>query len=583
DPVALAAGGTLLFIGTWRYLVYIGPAWSPGRTGCPRCLLTRTVNSPFGPDRSGAHRPPSSPREAGAIAAGPGMLRQIELYARAAQAVAAADLTGSVLVMDASTGKLERQPLLPDSTCPVCALPGTDTLPAFTAPQVPLTKLAPATLRTARPDAEALRREYLFAGIGLFKQLRQDLQSPFGACSVELPSRWGAREPAIGRAPNYRDSRTIAVLEGLERYAGLHRGARVAAVRAPYAEVAARAVYPPALGTHPEESYRCEGFRYRPFHPDTEIDWVWAYSYRRRDRVLLPERAAYWGPRHDGEISFYHDTSNGCALGSSPEEAILHGLREVAERDSFLLTWYRRLALPEVIMDGDGCGRVAELLRRARLFTGFEFRCFLSTMEYGMPSVWLTAENTRSRGPAVFAGSGAHPDPVQAVAGGLYELVGIILATRHGFEQRRAEALRMLDDPRLIRRMPDHSLVGALPQARARFSFLLDAEHERIPLGQVPSTVRTGEADLRADLDAAIGGMLDAGLDVLAVDQTTSELRRNGLHCVRVVVPGLAPMTFGHLNRRTRNLPRLTEGTSLPYRDQLEPGEEVGCTPHPFP
>jgi ribosomal protein S12 methylthiotransferase accessory factor len=72
-------------------------------------------------------------------------------------------------------------------------------------------------------------------------------------------------------------------------------------------------------------------------------------------------------------------------------------------------------------------------------------------------------------------------------------------------------------------------------------------------------------------------------MDVLVVDQTMPELRRNGLTCCRVLVPGLVPMTFGHVNRRTRHLPRLTDGTGLPYRSLLAPGEEIGAVPHPFP
>ncbi|GAA3222687.1 hypothetical protein GCM10020256_30290 [Streptomyces thermocoprophilus] len=429
-----------------------------------------------------------------------------------------------------------------------------------------------------------MRGDYLFAGLGLFKELRQDLQSPFGACSVELPPRWGRREPAIGRAADYATSRTVAVLEGLERYAGLHRGGTLPPVRARYSEIADRALYPPDLGTHPEESYASEGFRYRPFDPDTEIDWVGAYSFRRDSRVLVPERAAFWGPRHDDEVSFFYDTSNGCALGSSVEEAVLHGLRELAERDAFLLTWYRELDVPEVALDGTDPA-LDHLLAKSRLFTGFGFRCFDATMEYGVPALLLTAENTGGEGPGLFAGCGAHPDPVQAVTGALHELVGTILATRDGYERRRPDALRMLDDPYLIRRMEDHSTVGALPEARDRFTFLLDRPRaeEPVPLGRVRSTLRTEENDLRADLYAAVSGVLDCGLDVLVVDQTMPELRRNGLTCVRVLVPGLVPMTFGHRNRRTRGLPRLTEGTTLPYRSLLapRPGDRRRTAPLP--
>ncbi|MFE3326095.1 TOMM precursor leader peptide-binding protein [Streptomyces sp. NPDC059176] len=603
----LVTGRPLLFVGTWRSLVYVGPVWVPGTPGCPHCVVTRTANSPFGPGLEGddsAEPPRAWSPGPEARAWGPGVLRLVEHHVHACLAGPLGTDTG-VVVVDAATGTVEQQTLLPDSSCPNCGVLRGDTAPVLTPPGVPLTKVGSTVLRTRSLDQEVVRRDYLYSGLGLFKELRQDLQSPFGACSVELPARWGRREPAIGRAADYRTSRTIAVLEGLERYAGLHRGGAAPPVRARYADVADRALYPPALGTHPEESYRSQGFRYSPFDPDTEVDWVWAYSFRRDDRVLVPERAAFWGPRHDDEVAFFYDTSNGCALGNSVEEAVLHGLRELAERDAFLLTWYRRLALPEVELAGADPA-LDHLLAKARLFTGFAFRSFNATMEYGIPALVLTAENRSGVGPRLFAGCGAHPDPVQAVAGGLHELVGTVLATRDAYERRRPEGLRMLEDPFLIRRMEDHSTVGALPEARSRFAFLLDAnaakatgdaggggsdgtdagsgtDPVRVPLARIPTTLRSDEPDLRADLYTAVSGILDRDLDVLVVDQTMPELHRNGLSCVRVLVPGLVPMTFGHRNRRTEGLPRLTEGIGVPYPSRLPSGVEIGSVPHPFP
>lgn len=574
-------GQSLLFVGTWRALVYVGPMWMPSRSGCPRCLVIRVANSPFGPDLDGETMPESSGRDTRTWSLRPAALGMVERYAQAALGGALL-APGRVLVLDTEAGTAEPQVLLPDSTCAGCGRPASSTLPSFTPTGTALPKLAPETLRTRQLDVATLGTDYLFPGLGLFKELRQDLQSPYGACSVELTTRWGRREPAIGRARSYADSRTIAVLEGLERYAGLHRGGRRAPVRAAYADVADRALHPPRLGVHPASSYAREGFRYRAFDPDIVVDWVWAYSFRTGGQVLVPERSAFWGPRHDQEVSFCYDTSNGCALGNSVEEAVLHGLREVAERDSFLLTWYRRLALPEVELPTDG--ELGALLRKAKLFTGFDVRCFQSTMEYRLPTFWLVACRSQpGDGPAVLAGSGAHPDPRQAVAGGLHELIGSILATRHSYPRRRPEALRMLADPTLVRRMEDHSLVGALPEARDRYSFLLDTAQPTVALDEVAATVAVHDPDIRGDLHQAVGDLLAVGLDVLVVNQTMPELARNGLHCTRVIVPGLVPMTFGHLNRRTEGLPRLTDGSDLPYRSQLAGGEEVGDVPHPFP
>lgn len=571
----------VLYVGHWRSVVYIGPLWRPGEPGCPRCLVARTANSPFGPDVDGHRVVRSSGTGQAPRTFGAGRLSAVGTLTAARLDGTARLPDSAVLVFDCLNGQVEPQPLLPDSVCPTCGdgRPR-DTVPEFADRALP--KLSPRTLRSRPLDHGAIERDYLFPGIGLFTELRLDLQSPFGACSVELPTRWGVREPAIGRSATYRDAQSIAVLEGLERYAGLHRGGHRETVRACYADVADRALYPPSLGLHPAQSYCTPGFRYRPFDPETVVDWVWAYSFASGDRLLVPERAAYWGRRPDPEVSFCYDTSNGCAVGATAEEATLHGLRELAERDSFLLTWYRRLALPEVSLADAADRTLRELVRRVELVTGFRIRAFLSTMEYGLPSFWLAAIGTGDCGPSVVAGSGAHPDPVQALLGGIYELAGTVLRVRESYPRERPAGLPMLDDPFLVQRMEQHCLVNCLPEARERFAFLLDSATEPVPLSEVPATVRTDE-DLRADLAAAVHGLLAAGLDVLVVDQTMPELAAAGLVCVKAIVPGLVPVTFGHLNRRTENLPRLAGAVPLPYRSQLPPSAEPGALPHPFP
>jgi ribosomal protein S12 methylthiotransferase accessory factor len=68
------------------------------------------------------------------------------------------------------------------------------------------------------------------------------------------------------------------------------------------------------------------------------------------------------------------------------------------------------------------------------------------------------------------------------------------------------------------------------------------------------------------------------------VDQTTPEHRASGLSCVKVVIPGALPMTFGHDFRRVDGIARLQQVPHLlGYRDApLEPSG-VNPDPHPFP
>src|SRR6266702_726042 len=69
--------------------------------------------------------------------------------------------------------------------------------------------------------------------------------------------------------------------------------------------------------------------------------------------------------------------------------------------------------------------------------------------------------------------------------------------------------------------------------------------------------------DLTDDLTVVLRRLRRHGLDVVVVDQTTPEHRAGGFSCVKAIVPGTLPMTFGHDNRRTYGLPRLFQVPKL--------------------
>ena len=120
-----------------------------------------------------------------------------------------------------------------------------------------------------------------------------------------------------------------------------------------------------------------------------------------------------------------------------------------------------------------------------------------------------------------------------------------------------------------FQQMDEHSLLYACPEVRHRLDFLWAGD--TTPFRAPDSDFL--HADLREDMQALIHRYLDSGLDVIIVDQTTPEHRSESLHCVKAIVPGTLPMTFGHDYRRLDGLPRLSRLLTGAINDQ----------PHPFP
>lgn len=477
---------------------------------------------------------------------------------------------------------------LPDSSCPWCARRPDDTAEAATVRLQPRPKSDPTAYRVNKGASlrPLLEEHYTPGPTSVFDQAFFSLDNPFAVCSVSIPLRLGHNEVGIGRSFSFEHSRTTAMLEGLERYAGWHSGGKKITVRAPYQEVKAQALDPMILGHHDDESYDSPGFPFVRFDPAQSWDWVWGYSFAQQRPILVPARYAYYGLQYENpqERGTVYEISNGCALGSVLEEAILYGIFEIIERDAFLMTWYARLPLPEVDLTTCQDMETRLMVERLTSATGYRLRVFDATLETGIPSVWSVAMNQRPDGPAIVCAGGAHLDPYRAIQGTLHELAGTVVNMENHYRTLRPRVLPMLDDPLKVTQMEEHAQINCLPEAAPRFAFLTEQGRAPVPMSAAFSGALAPAPDLTDDLQRALARITGCGLDVIVVDQTTPELERAGVVCVKVIIPGMLPMTFGHRMRRVRNLPRLLD---LPARLGFSPRPldiaDINPYPHPFP
>jgi ribosomal protein S12 methylthiotransferase accessory factor len=400
------------------------------------------------------------------------------------------------------------------------------------------------------------------------------------------PTGWPERdrtEIGIGRATDRETSGLAAVLEAVERRAGTHPSARRPAVRGSYAELAEHALDPRELGLLPADN----ALGYPRFHPDLELEWVWGYSFGRSAPVLVPRTYAFYGHTltADAERPLVYETSNGCALGSCLEEAALHGLLEVAERDAFLLTWYARMPAPRVALDSARSVELRLLAERVERTYGYRVLAFDTTVEHGIPSVAVLAVDAAPAPdrPAVMCAAAAHLDPEQACLAALGELALLVAHQVREYASRAELAAAMVADADLVREMDHHALLYGHADTVPRWDFLLRGNEERT-FGESFSDRPEPAADLREDLLEVVGRYRKADLDVIIVDQTGPEQRAADLAVVKAIVPGTLSITFGHRNRRVHGLPRLhTVPMLLGHRSTPLPAAEVNPHPHPFP
>ena len=566
----------------------IGPLVRPDTPGCSRCADIRRMIA--GSDRQEMWEFQMR------MAAGEGVLRDAwasrtglsqmaTLICKEVQRVLQGEpsnLEERVFITNLRTLTNSSHLFLPDPLCPMCSSIPDDTseLAQIRLESSPKMNGDGYRCRSMDELKTVLVKDYLDYRTGVMNGKMQDFTLPFADVLVNMPL-FGADEGVAGRSNSYEMSELTAILEGLERYCGIEPRGKRKVVRDSYHNLENQALNPTRVGLHEKDQYEKPHFPFKPFHPDDPMNWVWGYSFLQERPILVPELLAYYSLGY-GE-GFVYETSNGCALGGSLEEAIFHGIMEVVERDSFLLTWYARLPLPRLDLSSANDKELQLMVDRIREVAGYDLHFYNSTMEHGIPSVWAVAKNRKSKGVNLICAAGANPDPVRAVKSAIYELAGMMFRHDEKLEENRQKYERMLQDPFAVRTMEDHGMLYGLREAEERLNFLLD-DHRPLRTFAEEFKQPPANTDLKDDLQDILNRFRQLNLEVIVVDQTTPIIKRNGLFCVKVLIPGMLPMTFGHHLTRVKGLERVLKvPMQLGFMKMPLSFEQLNPYPHPFP
>ncbi|MGW2256490.1 TOMM precursor leader peptide-binding protein [Streptomyces sp. NPDC001780] len=518
-----------------------------------------------------------------------------------------------IRLVDLRTLSVRRYPLVPDPECPDCATPATDSAEAAALTLLPAPKHRPGTFRVRPVESYAIEVAAFANPVcgALGPSVVHDVSSTTTSATIGCFSMrsgsylretfWG------GHADTFGHSDRIGVLEGMERYAGMRARARTTGVIGTLDEFGGDAVDPRRVGLYTDDFYHANP-HVRPFAPDRPIPWVWGYSLRDGRPRLVPEVLTYY--HAPGlENRFVQESSNGCASGGSPAEAVYFGLMEVIERDAFLLAWYGQQPLPEIDPATSTRPATRHMVDRLAMY-GYRARFFDTRITFPVPVVTAVAERFDGGLGRMCFGAGAGLDPESALDSALCEIAtdAVNLPGRTERDEPRLRA--MARDFDRVTALHDHPLVYGIPEMGEHAAFLLGGgagphrsgtgphrpgagEHRRTTtaalrtvgeLGWPDASGAPASPDLREDLLRCVAAVTDAGFDVVVVDQTTPEQEVLGLHTVSVLVPGLLPIDFGWSRQRARTMPRLrTALRAAGLRDHDLTPEEINPAPHPFP
>lgn len=263
---------------------------------------------------------------------------------------------------------------------------------------------------------------------------------------------------------------------------------------------------------------------------------------------------------------------------------MLYGLLEVVERDAYFTSWYARIPPRQLDLESLEDERIRTLIARSKA-QGFELHVFDIRLDIDIPVVWAMIVDPSDNAPVKsYCAAGAHFDPQQAIFGALVEVTTSMGVYQKSLPQFRERAHELLHDANKVREMNDHVLLYSLPESYQRLSFLFEGDQHKYTLDELYSQqdLQMRNPDLTDDLRHCIDKVLNVATDMIAIDLNFDELEKSGLSCVKVLAPGLSPVTFGHQYRREA-LDRINKVSAHLDTGREFKREDLNPYPHNFP
>ena len=546
NAAAIATGQPWAVVRPTRSTPWIGPLFSPGKTGCWECLASR-LRSHRDLDRLLFQADEFSVPECDTP-----LTRQIACNILAMEILKwmgseeKCGISGTLLSLDTTNWRTEMHRLIQHPECPACGVRSPRDGPVPIELEHRRIKfMADGGYRCSSPEETLERYAHHVSPItGVVRALNRhthatDATKVYLAVDSrpisERPHKIPSSEYSVGKGMTETQAKASALCEALERYSGAYRGNEPAVVSS-FTAIGDKAIHPNACMLYSDQQYRLRdeinaaGSRFnripKPFDENADVSWSSVWSLSHKEFRFVPTSYCYFGYKNhsdrSGDVELCYPCSNGNAAGNTLEEAILQGLFELVERDGVAIWWYNSLPRPGVELTTFSEGYFDEI-REHYSQAGRELWVIDLTTDLEIPTFAAISSKLNGNGP-VLLGFGCHLDARLAVARALTEmnqmLISVISAetdpasSSFGIDNEMATWMKTVS----IRNQP---CVLPNPAATPR-----TAGHYR----------QWHHLDICEVVLECQANLLRHGLEILVLDQTRSEI---GLPVVKVIVPGL--------------------------------------------
>ncbi len=535
-------------------IIWLGPIFAPGKTGCWQCLAQRLRNNrpieTFIQTQKGIAQPlPNSVAMLPSIWQTGLNLAVTELIKWIVQGENKS-LENRLLTFDTKSLNIQTHTLVKRPQCPVCG----DSDWFVKKPLPIILKSCKKSFTTDgghrcfSPEETLHKYEHHISSItGIIKEMK-----PISLLESHLTNTYITEYNFIRNFDNLADfqenlhstsggkgktdiqARASAFCEAIERHSGVFQGDEVRQ-KASYQELGDSAI-------HPNDCMNFSQFQFNrrlelnakiprreqripePFDEKREIEWTPLWSLTHHRVKYLPTFYCYFGYSLLHNIENGWANSNGHAAGNTIEEAILQGFMELVERDSVAIWWYNQINRPGVNLDSFDEPYLAAL-RDYYQTINRELWVLDITNDFQIPTFAAICRRTDKKIEDIIFGFGAHFDAKIAILRAVTEVNQSLPAVRAITTNSDPDEYKFFNS--IAREWYQTAAIGNQPYLVPN-SDLTTKVYRDYP--------QPTNDDLREDILTCIETVQKLGMEMLVLDQTRPDL---GMNVVKVIVPGM--------------------------------------------
>lgn len=329
-----------------------------------------------------------------------------------------------------------------------------------------------------------------------------------------------------GKGAKKDQAKASAMMEGFERYS-----AEKQAQDETNSKIANVQEMSDEKFVHPTDLILSNEVKDLDFEKENKLEWTLAKDIFTEEDHYIPSNAIFHpyiphnpnpGKENEkGATAIFKGNTNGLASGNVLEEAVLHGILEIIERDAWSIFELTKKNKKEIATDSIENPLINSLLEKFEK-ESIDIKLMDLTADIDIPTIAATADDTVLQDPALLTlGVGTHLNPEIAVLRALTEVAQSRATQIHGTREDTSRAVFMRK-------------AGYVRMKKMNKHYFDNESDENII--DISNIKDKSTKSLKKDIEITINELKDNGIKkILFKDLTRKEI---GANVVRVVIPG---------------------------------------------